>query len=101
MVTIAEGLDGGLDDVLGRLEIRLADAEIDDILALALQFGRARQNLECRFRSQPLQIRHELQHGASPHKPRPSAAGANGQGSAPEVLSALTNSRSRQRRKAR
>jgi hypothetical protein len=52
--------------VLGRLEVRLADAEIDDILALALQFRRARQNLECRFRSQPLQVRHELQHGASP-----------------------------------
>src|SRR5262245_4591253 len=64
MLTIAQRLDGSIDDVLRRFEIRLANAEVDDILALALQFGGACQNLECRFGPQPLQIRHELQHGA-------------------------------------
>ncbi len=31
VVPVAQRLDGGLDDVLGRAEIGLADAEIDDV----------------------------------------------------------------------
>src|SRR4051794_39445069 len=46
MVAIAQRLDGGFHDVLGRPEIRLADAKVDDVLALALQLGGAREHGE-------------------------------------------------------
>jgi hypothetical protein len=84
------------------LEVRLADAEIDDILAVALQFRRARQNLECRFGPQPLQVWHELQHGASLQQRFSPAtfAHAADQKTAPVVGFLPTNSRSEQRRKA-
>src|SRR5262245_23500639 len=102
MVAVAQRLDGGLDNVRGRFKIRLADAEIDHVLALALEFRRARQNLECRFGPQPLQVWHELQHGASLQQrfsqqpsrvPPPIKNGSGG-------LVSPTNSRSGQRRKA-
>ena len=35
VMAVAQRLDGGLDDVLGRAEVGLADAEIDDVAALA------------------------------------------------------------------
>ena len=66
VMAVAQRLDGGLDDVLRRLEVGLADAEVDDGLALALELGGARQHLEGRLRPQALQVRHELQHGISP-----------------------------------
>jgi hypothetical protein len=99
MVTIAQRLDGCLDDVLGGFEVRLTDAEIDNILAAALQFGSARQNLERGFGPQPLQIRHELQHDASLALRCTGSAAANDGYSAWLVLLAITNSRSAQRRK--
>ena len=46
VVAVAQGLHRRLDDMLRRREIRLADAEIDDVLALPLQFGGARQHGE-------------------------------------------------------
>ena len=66
VMPVAQSLDGRLDNVARRLEVRLADAEIDDRLALPLQVCGARQHLEGGLRSQPLQVRHELQHGVSP-----------------------------------
>jgi hypothetical protein len=39
-VPVAQRLHGGLDDVLGRAEIGLADAEIDDVAALGGELGR-------------------------------------------------------------
>ena len=71
VVAVAQRLDGGLDDVLGRLEVGLADAEVDDVLALALQVGGAGQHLEGGLGAQALQVRHELQHGVSPFSVRP------------------------------
>jgi hypothetical protein len=35
---VAQRLDPGLDDMVRRAEIRLADAQIDDVLALGGQF---------------------------------------------------------------
>jgi hypothetical protein len=39
MVTVAQGLHGRLDDVGGRREIRLADAQIDDVPTLVREIG--------------------------------------------------------------
>ena len=36
-MAVLQRLDGGLDDVAGCFEIRLADAEIDDVLALGCE----------------------------------------------------------------
>ncbi len=63
VVAVAQRLDGGFDDVGRRLEVGLADAEVDDVLALALERIGARQHLEGGLRSQPVQCRHQLQHG--------------------------------------
>jgi hypothetical protein len=65
VMTVAQRLDGCLDDVLRRLEVRLANAEVDDVLALALQLRCARQHLESRLRSQPFQVVDKL-HDVSP-----------------------------------
>src|SRR3546814_11872257 len=37
VMSIAQRLAGGLDDMLGRLDVRLADAEVDDVPPLARQ----------------------------------------------------------------
>ena len=66
VVAVAQRLDGGLDDMRRRLEVGLADAEVDDVLALALERVGAGEHLEGRLRSQPVERRHELQHGVSP-----------------------------------
>ena len=65
VMAVAQRLDGGLDDVGRRLEVRLADAEVDDGLALALQRVGARQHLEGGLRAQALEVGYELQHGVS------------------------------------
>src|SRR5215470_9892096 len=44
---------GRLLDVLRRVEVRLADLEVHDLLALPFQRTGAREHLERRFRSQP------------------------------------------------
>ena len=46
MMTVAKRLDRSLDDVRRRWKIRLADAEIDDVLSLRLQRHGARQHRE-------------------------------------------------------
>ena len=68
VVAVAQRLDGCLDDVLGRLEVGLADAEVDDGLALALEVAGAGQHLEGGLGAQALQVVHELQHGISPSR---------------------------------
>ena len=42
-----EGALGGVADVHGRVEVRLADLEVDDLLALTLERLGAREDLEC------------------------------------------------------
>jgi hypothetical protein len=51
---IAQRLDGRLDDVAGRFEVRLPNTEIDYVRALTRQRFRLRQNLERGFGAQPL-----------------------------------------------
>src|SRR5580700_6239484 len=46
MLAVAQSFDSGLDDMRRRFEIGLADAEIDDVTPLALQFSRSRQHGE-------------------------------------------------------
>src|SRR6267378_4088051 len=46
VMAVADRLDGGFGNVVGRAEIRLADAEIDDVAALGGQRLRARQHRE-------------------------------------------------------
>jgi hypothetical protein len=53
----AKGGDGGFRDVAGRVEVGLADLEMDDVAALRLQGPRAYEDLERGLRSQP---RHPL-----------------------------------------
>src|SRR6185437_5988419 len=45
-IAVAQRFYGGLDDMGRGFEIGLADAEIDDIAPLALEFGRPRQHGE-------------------------------------------------------
>src|SRR5690606_15397511 len=49
-----------------RLEVRLADAEVDDRPALTLQLIGARQHLEGALGSQAFECGDELQHGVPP-----------------------------------
>ena len=44
VLAVAQSLDRSLDDMRRRFEIRLADAEIDDVAPLALQFSGLRQH---------------------------------------------------------
>ena len=46
VLAVAQRLDRGLDDMRRRFEIRLADAEVDDVAALALQLGRLGEHRE-------------------------------------------------------
>ena len=46
VLAVAQRLDRRLDDMRRGFEIRLADAEIDDIASLPREFGRARQHGE-------------------------------------------------------
>ncbi len=44
--TSAQGVDAGVDHVCGRVEIRFADFQMNDALALALEGTRFVQNFE-------------------------------------------------------
>jgi hypothetical protein len=46
MLAVPQSLDSGLDNMRRGCEIGLADAQIDDVAALALQFRRPRQHSE-------------------------------------------------------
>src|SRR5207253_6179284 len=55
----------GLDDLVGRRKVRLADLQVDDALALGLQLACPRQDLERAFRAEarhPLRESHSRAH---------------------------------------
>jgi hypothetical protein len=61
VMAVAQRLDARLDDMFGRLEIGLADAEVDDVLALRRQRLRAREHGKGRFGAEPRQAVGEMQ----------------------------------------
>ena len=63
VMAVAQCLYGGLDDIFRRPEIRLADAEIDDVLALTLQFGGPGENGEGVFFANAREGFNDVQHG--------------------------------------
>jgi hypothetical protein len=67
-MAVLQRLDRGFDDVGGRREIRLADAEIDDVLALGREFGRACKHGECVFFPDAVERGDGAQHGLSSQK---------------------------------
>ena len=56
MMAVAQRLDRGFDDMVGGAEVRLADAQIDDVAALGRQGGGARQNGEGVFLADAVKI---------------------------------------------
>src|SRR5271154_60861 len=48
-----EGVDSGLDDISGRIKVRLANFEVDDLFALLLQRAGAIQNFKGSFSTKP------------------------------------------------
>ncbi len=66
VMAIPQRLDCSLDNVGGRFKIRLADAEVDDVLALRLQRGCAGQYLECCLCAKPVEAVSGAKHGAIP-----------------------------------
>jgi hypothetical protein len=63
VMAVAQRLHRRLDDVLGRLEVRLADAEIDDVFAFGRQRRGSGQDLESGLRAQAGQVFGEAQVG--------------------------------------
>ena len=61
VLAVAQRLDRGLDNVRRRLEVRLADSEIDDVPARSLQSCSARKNGEGVFLSQAVEGRNGFQ----------------------------------------
>ncbi len=66
VMPVAQRLDGGLDDMLRRLEVGLADAEIDDVLALLLQGGGACKDGKGIFFAETVEGGYRLEHFSSP-----------------------------------
>ncbi len=73
VMAVAQRLHRGFDDKIGRAEIRLADAEIDDVAARRRKLRRPRQHRECVFLADPI----ERRNGAK-HDPSSTVAPANG-----------------------
>ena len=65
-MAVAQRLDRGLDDDVGRAEIGLADAEIDDVAALRGERVGARQHREGILLADAVEGRDGLQHGVPP-----------------------------------
>ena len=65
VMAVAQRLDRRLDDMLGRAEIRLADAEIDDIAALGGELGGAREHREGILLADPVEGCNGAKHGVS------------------------------------
>ncbi len=63
MVAVTQGFDGGLDDVRGRLEVGLTDAEIDDVPPRSRQRLGAREHLEGGLRAELGHTLRGLDHG--------------------------------------
>jgi hypothetical protein len=74
VMTVVQRLYGGFHDVLRGLEVGLADAEIDDILAFAHQLRGAGKDGECGFRTQVGHVGGKL-HGMRSVKARVAMAG--------------------------
>ena len=51
---VAQGVDAGLDDVGGRVEVGLADLEVDDVAPLRLERAGADQDFKRGFGPEPL-----------------------------------------------
>src|ERR1700682_3483565 len=68
-MTIAQRLDGRLDDEILRVEIGLADAEIDDVAALRHELHGPRQHGECILLADPIEGCDGLQHSVPPPHP--------------------------------
>ena len=62
VMAVAQRLDRRLDDVLRRLEVGLADAEIDDVLALVRESGRPREHGEGIFLAETVEGRNRVEH---------------------------------------
>ena len=65
---------GRLADVGRRVEVGLADLEVDDLLALPLEGLRARQDLEGRFRAEPRHPIREVHGGADYNRSIPGSS---------------------------
>ena len=63
VMAVAQRLDRRLDDELGRAEVRLADAEVDDVAALRRQRVGAGQHGEGILLADAVEVGDGLQHG--------------------------------------
>ena len=68
VMALAQRLDRRLDDEIGRAEIGLADAEIDDIAALRDQGVGAGEHREGIFLADAVESRDRFQHGVTPRQ---------------------------------
>ena len=66
VVAVAQRLHRRLDDMVGRAEIGLADAEVDDVLALGGKLGRPRQHGEGVLLADPVEAGDGVKQGVSP-----------------------------------
>ena len=66
VMAVAQRLDGGFDDEIGRAKIGLADAEIDDVTALSHEMHGARQHRKGVLLADPVEGGNGLEHGISP-----------------------------------
>ena len=51
--TLAQGVNASVDNIGGRVEIGLADFEVDDVLPLFLERASAVQDFKCGFGAKP------------------------------------------------
>ncbi len=63
VMAIPQRLDPGLDDMVWRAEIRLADAQIDDVPALCRQFLRSGEHFKGGFGAEAVNRGSKLKHG--------------------------------------
>src|SRR4029077_11025813 len=62
VMAVTDRLDGGFLDVRGRLEVGLADAEVDDVAALGGERVGARQHREGVLLADAVEVRHGSKH---------------------------------------
>ena len=67
VMAVAQRLDRSFHNMLRGLEVRLADTKIDDVLALALQFGGAGQNRKGVFFTHTTERINDVQHKQTSH----------------------------------
>ena len=66
VMAVAQRFHGRLDDMRRRGKVRLADAEVDDVMTLAGKFGRSRQHGEGILLADPVEGRDGGQHRFAP-----------------------------------